>query len=66
MTSPFQSINQRIIDDLRKSRGDAPAEYVPKPASPKRDADDETADETYSSDGARDDDVPFEAPDADA
>jgi hypothetical protein len=66
MTSPFQSINQRIIDDLRKSRGEVPAEYVPKAVPPKRDADDETGDETYSSDGSRDDDVPFEAPDDDA
>ena len=66
MTSPFQSINQRIIDDLRKSRGEMPVEYVPKPASPKRDADDEPGEETYSSDGSRDDDVPFESPDDDA
>ncbi|HVI53506.1 MAG TPA: hypothetical protein VM621_00460 [Luteibacter sp.] len=65
MSSPFQSINQRIIDDLRKSRGEVPTEYVPKPAPSKRDADDEAADEAYSSEGRPEDDVPFEAPEDD-
>jgi hypothetical protein len=65
MSSPFQSINQRIIDDLRKSRGEIPAEYVPKAAPVKRDADDEAAEETYSSESGPEDDVSFEAPDDD-
>lgn len=51
MSSTFQSINQRIIDDLRKSRGETPREQVPKAMPPKRDADE---------------DVPFEAPEDDA
>lgn len=66
MSSPFQSINQRIIDDLRKSRSEAPVEYVPKAVPAKRDADDEAAEEAYSNEGRAEDDVPFEAPEDDA
>jgi hypothetical protein len=66
MSSPFQSINQRIIDDLRKSRGEIPAEYVPRTAPVKRDADDEAAEGVYSSEGGPEEDVPFEAPDDDS
>ena len=63
MSNPFQSINQRIIDDLRRSRGEAPTEQLPKAAPAKRDADDETAEEAYSNEGGPEDNAPFEAPD---
>ena len=65
MSSPFQSINQRIIDDLRKSRSETPTEYVTKPAPAKRDADDEAVEGGYSSEGLVGDDLPFEAPEDD-
>jgi hypothetical protein len=51
MSSTFQSINQRIIDDLRKSRSETPTEQVPTAIPAKRDADE---------------DVPFEAPEDDS
>ncbi len=66
MSSPFQSINQRIIDDMRKSRSETPTEYLPKPAPAKRDADDEAVEGVYSSEGVVGDDAPFEAPEDDA
>jgi hypothetical protein len=57
MSSTFQSINQRIIDDLRKSRGEAPTERLPKATPAKRDADDEAAEEAYSNEGDPEDDA---------
>jgi len=63
MSNPFQSINQRIIDDLRKSRSETPTEKLPKAAPAKRDADDEAAEGTYSNEGGPEDDASFEAPD---
>ncbi|PTR33884.1 hypothetical protein C8J98_10269 [Luteibacter sp. OK325] len=56
MSNPFQSINQRIIDDLRKSRSEAPAEQLPKAMPANRDADDEASEEAYSNEGNPEDD----------
>lgn len=66
MSSPFQSINQRIIDDLRKSRSETPTLQVPRAIPAKRDADDEAAEGTYSNEAGAEDDIPFEAPEDDA
>jgi len=56
MSNPFQSINQRIIDDLRKSRSETPTEQLPKAMPAKRDADDEAAEGAYSNEGGPEDD----------
>jgi hypothetical protein len=66
MSNTFQSINQRIIDDLRKSRSETPTERLPKAAPAKRDADDETAEEAYSNEGGPEDSAAFDTPDDDA
>ena len=65
MSSPFQSINQRIIDDLRKSRSETPAVRVPKAAPAQRDADDESVEGAYADEGGPEDSAPFEAPEDD-
>jgi hypothetical protein len=50
MSHPLQTINERILDDLRRSRaeqGRLPDGTLPQ-ANPRRDAEEESADTSYS------------------
>lgn len=59
MTHPLQTINERILDDLRRSRaeeGRLPDGTLP-PANPRRDAEEESADTSYSTEASEIDDA---------
>jgi hypothetical protein len=51
MSDQIKSINQRIIDDLRRSRAEKPARWPGPPALTRRDAEEEGEGQAFSTDG---------------